>query len=69
MAKRVRGMTEQKRERLINEGRGQGIGGEYKPWLTIQDVPSLGCVARIVGWKTNRIHHCMSKNEKNYLMG
>ncbi|MDR3564640.1 MAG: TnsA endonuclease N-terminal domain-containing protein [Negativicutes bacterium] len=67
MAKRQRGMTERKIVKWLKEGRGQGIGAEYKPWLTIQDVPSIGCASRIFGWKTNRIHHCMSKNEKNYL--
>ncbi|WP_188399553.1 TnsA endonuclease N-terminal domain-containing protein [Sporomusa sp. GT1] len=67
MAKRNRGMTEQKRERLIQEGRGQGFGREYKPWLTIQDIPSVGCASRIFGWKTQRIHHCLSKIEKSYL--
>lgn len=46
--------------------RGKGEGKEYSPWLTIQDVPSDGRVIRCQGWKTERIHHLMSDNEKRY---
>ncbi|MGK7930873.1 MAG: TnsA endonuclease N-terminal domain-containing protein [Microcystaceae cyanobacterium] len=53
-----------KYERFRKEGRGEGTGKNYKPWLTIQDVPSDGQSSRIKGWKTNRIHHLMSRNEK-----
>ncbi len=49
--------------RRIREGRGQGEGKEYKPWLTIQDVPSKGVCSRILGKKTGRIHHLLSRNE------
>ncbi|ALA60657.1 TnsA endonuclease N-terminal domain-containing protein [Nitrospira moscoviensis] len=67
MAKRKRGMTSRKIERWIKEGRGLGTLGAYKPWLTIQDVPSDGCASRIKGWTTNgRIHHLLSKLEKKY---
>ena len=43
-------------EKLIKEGRGQGLGKEYKPWIRIQDFPSLGRVTRIKGIKTERQH-------------
>ena len=36
---------------------------EYKPWLTIQDMPSLGRVTRAYWHKTQRIHHFFSDNE------
>lgn len=49
--------------RLIDEGRGQGAGADYKPWLTIHDFPSKGVVSRVWGRKAGRIHHFMSKNE------
>jgi hypothetical protein len=53
-------------ERRLKEGRGQGKGAEYKPWLQIQDVPSRGLVSRIKGWKTGREHHLMSNLESNF---
>ena len=39
MAKRETGWTEKKIARYYKEGRGSGELGQYKPWLTIQDVP------------------------------
>lgn len=54
---------EAKIKRYIKEGRGQGRGKEYNPWLTVQDVPSQGRVIRVPGWKTERIHHLLSINE------
>ena len=49
--------------RLINEGRGRGTGKDYKPWITIHDLASLGIVSRVPGRTTGRIHHFLSKNE------
>lgn len=68
MAKRKRGFTREKYKRWIKEGRGQGTGSEYKPWLTIQDVPSSGEVTRIHGVKIDRQHDLLSRNEKNYFL-
>jgi len=53
-------------KKWIAEGRGQGHGQDYSPWLKAPDVPSLGYVHRILGWKTNRRHEFMSNNEANY---
>ncbi|AHF05824.1 heteromeric transposase endonuclease subunit TnsA [Desulfitobacterium metallireducens] len=64
MAKRNRTTTERKKQIRINEGRGQGEGSDYIPWLKIQDVPSLGTVSRVKGWKTGRTHHLMSRNNE-----
>lgn len=36
MAKRKRELTHAKVERYIKEGRGQGTGKDYLPWLRIQ---------------------------------
>ncbi|MEJ8555165.1 TnsA endonuclease N-terminal domain-containing protein [Tepidibacter sp. Z1-5] len=66
MAKRKRSLTENKIERLIKEGRGQGIGEEYKPWILVQDVPSLGRATRLKGIKTNRQHEFLSDMERDY---
>ncbi|WP_224752589.1 hypothetical protein [Metabacillus arenae] len=55
MSKRTNGWTEEKIARYYAEGRGKGELASYKPWLTIQNVPSSGRVHRFKGWKTNRI--------------
>lgn len=68
MAKRRRETTEKSIEQRLKEGRGQGTGAEYQPWLRIQDVPSQGLVHRIKGWKTGRVHHLLSKLELAYFL-
>lgn len=57
--------TPQSIEKRIKEGRGQGEGINYRPWLTIRDFPSLGRVHRIRGWKHGRVHHLLSDLEAN----
>lgn len=64
MGRCKRDWTMNKFERYIKEGRGQGEGKNYKPWLTIQDFPSQGRSARCPGWKTNRVHHFLSDHER-----
>jgi len=49
--------------KYLREGRGQGSGADYKPWIHIQDFPSLGMVSRVSGTTTGRIHHLMSNLE------
>ena len=39
---------ELKIQKWIKEGRGQGFGNNYKPWLTIRDVSSEGRSHRVV---------------------
>jgi len=63
LAKRLR---KQEAEKLLEEGRGTGVGSEYKPWLRIQDVASSGRVTRLRGVKTGRQHEFLSDNERNY---
>ena len=65
MAKYSRNWNENVYKRYIREGRGQGAGAQYKPWLTVRDFPSLGIVSRVKGQKTGRIYHLMSTNETN----
>lgn len=60
------GWTEQKIAKYYKEGRGSGELSSYKPWLTVQDVPSRGRSHRPKGWKTNRIHQLLSDLEYNY---
>ncbi len=63
MAYRKNAMDENKIGRLYKEGRGNGRGAEYLPWLTIHDVASHGRSHRVKGRKTGRIHHLLSDNE------
>ena len=49
--------------RWIKEGRGQGRGNSYKPWLTVRDVSSRGRSHRIFGFKSQRTHHLFSDLE------
>lgn len=50
--------------RRIEQGRGQGEGAQYQPWLSVRDVPSLGLSSVIPGWKTGRQHVVFSKRER-----
>jgi hypothetical protein len=47
----------------IKEGRGAGRGKDYKPWLTVRDVSSVGRSHRIFGHKSRRTHHLLSDLE------
>lgn len=58
--------SQAKYEKFLEEGRGQGEGSNYKPWLTINDYPSLGRATRIHGWKTKRIHHFFTDLQTRY---
>lgn len=53
-------------EKWIKQGRGSGIGADYKPWLKIQDVSSEGRSTRLKGIKTSRQHEFLSDLERNY---
>ena len=55
-------------EKRLKEGRGQGRGPKYKPWLYIHDVPSRGRAWRTKGWKTGRPHHLLSDFEYDYCL-
>ncbi|GMA64208.1 TnsA endonuclease C-terminal domain-containing protein [Alicyclobacillus fastidiosus] len=58
--------TEEKMNKWLKQGRGQGELEGYRPWLTTQDYPSNGRSSRIKGWKTGRIHHFLSDIETRY---
>lgn len=66
MAKRKLNWDEGKYKRFLKEGKGQGIGKEYKPWLDVHSFPSIGRVSRVLGWKTGRIHHLLSDLQTRY---
>lgn len=68
MAKKRTSWSEKTYYRYLAEGRGQGTGSDYKPWLTIHSFPSTGMVSRIKGRTTGRIHHLLSRNEEYYFL-
>lgn len=55
--------SEKKYEKWVREGRGQGRLTSYKPWLNVQDVPSLGRSHRVLSATTGRITHLLSDLE------
>jgi len=63
MSRRRYGFDEEKVRKYEQEGRGQGFGADYRPWLTIYDVPSRGRSHRPFGIKTQRVHHLLSDGE------
>ena len=68
MGRRKRTWCHETYLRYLNNGRGQGDLQFYKPWITVHDFPSNGKVVRILGRKTNRIHHLLSQLEKIYFL-
>lgn len=66
MAKRRRENGKKVQKRRAKEGRGAGTGADYKPYLYIHDVPSIGLTSRVWGWKTSRVHHFLSRLELKF---
>ena len=63
MAKANSSFSEAQIAHRIKEGRGQGYGKDYIPWLKVQEVPSSGRSHRIYSHKTGRVHHLLSDLE------
>lgn len=63
MAGRKGKWSQSKLDRYIREGYGSGKGQLYKPWITVSNSTSKGLSTRTPGWKTNRVHHFLSKKE------
>jgi len=68
MARKNYAITESVIHNFIAQGRGQGVGARYKPWLTIRDVPSRGRSHRTFGILTKRVHHTLSDGEQKVLL-
>ncbi len=66
LLKRSKDWNKEKFEKWINQGRGTGELANYKPFLTIYDIPSKGRATRTFGWKTGRIHHFFSDIQLRY---
>ncbi len=48
----------------LKAGFGQGTGADYRPWLTVREVPSQGRSTRVKGLKTDREQVFLSDNER-----
>lgn len=55
--------TEKKIQSLEVAGHGRGIGQNYKPWLSVSNVSSLGRSRRVFSHKTGRTHELLSDVE------
>lgn len=66
MAKRRHKWDENTIKEFMKQGRGQGSGQGYIPWLNIRSLSSKGNSSRGSGWKTKRLHHFLSDKELNY---
>ena len=43
-------------QKWIKDGRGQGHGAAYKPWITVRDIASQDRSHRVFGHTTQRTH-------------
>jgi len=50
-------------QRALKKGYGLGVGADYKPWLTVNDVKYQGIRTNLYGRKTQRVHHLLSSIE------
>jgi hypothetical protein len=66
MAKHQRVWNQCKYEAYLKSGRGQGEGATYLPWISIHDFSSRGLSSRVLSYKTNRVHHFLSRNELRF---
>lgn len=65
---RRRFKTEADIARFVKQGYGQGEGSSYKPWVRVQDVPSIGRSRKTPGVKSGRMHHFLSDLEFRYFL-
>ena len=63
MSGAYRGLNQAQIDRRLKEGRGQGTGSSYKPFIYTYDVSSLGRSHRLFGRKCTRMHHLLSDLE------
>lgn len=66
MARSPQAWSEEKIHKLRADGFGQGVGADYRPWLTVgRSTPSLGTSNRSGGRTTGRVHPFLSDIERN----
>lgn len=47
----------------FRQGRGTGRGKDYKPWIYIYELNSIGTAESVPDWKTGRMIQCLSQGE------
>lgn len=60
--------TEERIARLYKEGRGDGTGTSYRPFLEVSDLSSKGVSRQVLGRKTGRVHHLFSNVEYQFFL-
>lgn len=60
--------TEKKIEQRLKDGRGKGVGANYRPMLEVTDLSSSGLSRRVYGDKTGRVHHLLSDVEYQFYL-
>lgn len=60
--------TEARIARLLKEGRGEGHGPSYKPFIEVSDISSQGVSRRVFGHTTGRVHHFLSNVEYQFFL-
>lgn len=68
MARGIQKWSEAVVERFEKEGRGQGEGVEYKPWINVGEFSSRGRTHDPVGIKVPRAHQLFSDNEYHFFL-
>jgi len=63
MSGSFKGLTQKQIDKRIKDGRGQGLGSDYKPFIYTYEVSSLGRSHRLFGNKCQRMHHLLSDLE------
>ncbi|CAI2051412.1 Transposon Tn7 transposition protein tnsA [Serratia fonticola] len=63
MAKSMQSLSETDIVSRVKQGRGQGEGKHYQPWIKVHEVPSSGRSHRVWSHKTERVHHLLSDLE------
>ncbi len=63
MPSSFKGLTTKDIDRRLKQGRGQGAGQHYQPFINVRDISSIGRSHRLLGIKAKRIHHLFSDLE------
>lgn len=66
--RRDRDWSEKKYEKYLKAGRGQGLGGNYLPWILVYKFHPETGRTRIRGWTVDREHHLLSFLEQKFLL-
>ncbi|WP_235376446.1 TnsA endonuclease N-terminal domain-containing protein, partial [Pseudomonas nitroreducens] len=59
-------VTQEKIDKRIAAGDGQGVREDYVPWIKIRSFPSRGTSHIVPGVKVHRAHHLLSNAEYHY---